>query len=168
MAFGLRCASCGVWAEVCQLWERHTTAPHSRLHAEDVLNALRGCPCGRRGWLAIQLGVSPGPLALPGGRCALGGGGLGGGRGGGVGALVVDELLLSRGGHSHRLRDRTRGAENIHHRPSGERDRERGRKREMEGEREREGEREGGGERGGEREGWRGGGREGRREREEG
>lgn len=78
---------------------------HSRLHVEDVFDALR-CGCtGRLFWLTIAL-LSPGHLdLLPGALSPLCGGHWGGqGRGAGWGGVVVDELNLCGGGHRGRGR----------------------------------------------------------------
>lgn len=78
---------------------------HSRLHVEDVFDALR-CGCARRlGWLAVTL-LSPGHLdLLPGALSPLSGGQRGGRSGrAGRGGVVVDELNLRRGGHRGRGR----------------------------------------------------------------
>lgn len=77
---------------------------HSRLHVEDVFDAL-WCGCaGRLGRLTVQL-LSPGQLdLLPGALSPLCGGQRGSrGCGAGWGGVIVDELNLSRGG------DRGRG-----------------------------------------------------------
>lgn len=78
---------------------------HSRLHVEDVFDALR-CGCARRlGRLAVAL-LGPGHLdLLPGALSPLCGGQRGGrGCGAGWGGVVVDELDLGRGGHRGRGR----------------------------------------------------------------
>lgn len=77
---------------------------HSRLHVEDVFDALR-CGCARRlGRLAVAL-LGPGHLDLLPGALSPLARGQRGGRGGGAGrgGVVVDELYLRRGG------DRGRG-----------------------------------------------------------
>ncbi len=78
---------------------------HSRLHVEDVFDALRCGSAGRLGWLTVTL-LSPGHLDLLPGALSPLCGGQRGGRGCGTGwrGIVVDELDLSRGGHRGRGR----------------------------------------------------------------
>lgn len=80
------------------------TAEHSRLHVEDVFDAL-WCGCSRRfGRLAVAL-LSPGHLdLLPGALSPLGGERGGWGSWARRGGIVMDELNLGRGGHRGRGR----------------------------------------------------------------
>lgn len=78
---------------------------HSRLHVEDVFDALWCGSARRLGWLAVAL-LSPGHLdLLPGALSPLSGGQRGGwGCGAGWGGIVMDELDLVRGGYRGRGR----------------------------------------------------------------